>query len=179
MQVSFGASIIAVLAYVIGSLLTCKKGFNMDRMLHRGEYAKITEAVGGVRDQELSAKRSLFARLIGIDRNFTKGDKVIATGLFGWGMLWFGVLVIGSIWNLISPWSVEVWKQFWHVAGVGIPVVMTLVTAVWFTWGGTRDVIRLFARLKQEKINALDDGTVVGHQNLDEAAITHEPDGAI
>jgi hypothetical protein len=55
---------------------------------------------------------------------------------------------------------------------------MSLVTAVWFTWGGTRDIIRLFKRLKSEAVNELDDGTVVGHQNLDEATLTLNKDGS-
>jgi hypothetical protein len=32
----------------------------------------------------------------------------------------------------------------------------------------------LFRRLRVQKINPLDDGTVVGHQNLDEAALQPE-----
>ncbi|MDQ8194745.1 hypothetical protein QEH59_09935 [Coraliomargarita sp. SDUM461004] len=67
--------------------------------------------------------------------SFTLGDKWIASGLFAWSMLWFSVFVIGSLWNLVAPWPVEVWKGFWHVTGVGIPVFMALVTAVWFTRG--------------------------------------------
>ncbi|MBC2594462.1 hypothetical protein H5P28_09350 [Ruficoccus amylovorans] len=91
-------------------------------------------------------------------------------------MLWFGVFVVGTLWNLIAPWPTAVWKEFWHVVGIGIPVLMALVTGVWFTWGGSRDIIRLFRMLKSQQVNEFDDGTVVGHQNLDEAAITHETD---
>jgi SSS family solute:Na+ symporter len=48
--------------------------------------------------------------------------------------------------------------------------MMAVVTAVWFTWGGIRDIRRLFSRLAREKVNHLDDGSVVNHQNLDETA---------
>jgi solute:Na+ symporter, SSS family len=44
------------------------------------------------------------------------------------------------------------------------------VMVVWFTWGGVRDIKQLFERLRTTQKNALDDGTVVGHKNLDEAA---------
>ena len=54
---------------------------------------------------------------------------------------------------------------------------MTSVTAVWFTWGGVRDIRDLFKRLKSQKINDLDDGTVVGHQNLDEIALQQKANG--
>ena len=46
---------------------------------------------------------------------------------------------------------------------------MALVSAVWFIWGGLRDMRDLFRRLRNQKANPLDDGMVVGHQNLDEA----------
>jgi SSS family solute:Na+ symporter len=45
-----------------------------------------------------------------------------------------------------------------------------VVTGIWFTWGGLRDMRRLFSRLRTQRINALDDGTVIGHRNLDELA---------
>jgi len=38
-QISFGVSLLCVLAYVLVSLLTCREDFNMDRLLHRGRYA--------------------------------------------------------------------------------------------------------------------------------------------
>ena len=138
----------------------------------------------------IGIRRSWFARAVGIDENFTKGDKWIAGGLLGWGLLWFGVFIIGTAWNLLpkiqffadmglKPWSLETWKTFWHVVGIGIPVFMSLVTAVWFIWGGSRDIFRLFSLLKAQTANELDDGTVVGHQNLDDAVVMHEHDGAI
>ncbi len=172
MQISFFASVIAAVVYVVVSLLTCKEDFNMDRMLHRGDYEKITEAVGGtLAGEQAFVKKGIFARILNFNSHFTLADKWITGGLFGWSMLWFGTFVIGSIWNLIAPWPNEVWKTFWHITGIGIPVFMSLVTAIWFTWGGTRDIFALFRSLKKEQINELDDGTVVGHQNLDEVAL--------
>jgi SSS family solute:Na+ symporter len=189
MEISFYSCIIAMTLYVVVSLLTCKEDFNMDRMLHRGKYAKVTAVLGDPRPPEPNRRRSWLARAVGIDKNFTKADKVIAFGLLGWGLFWFVVFIVGTAWNLLpkiqffadlglEPWSEETWKKFWYVAGIGIPVFMSLLTAVWFTWGGTRDIFRLFKHLKAEVVNELDDGTVVGHQNLDDAAVTHEPAGA-
>ena len=45
---------------------------------------------------------------------------------------------------------------------------MAVVTGIWFTCGGVLDIRNLFRRLGDLKANALDDGRVVGHQNLDE-----------
>ena len=144
----------------------------MERMLHRGAYERVGEKVGEVRVSVPNRPRGLWARAIGIDENFTRGDKWIAVSLLLWGVFWFAIFAVGTAWNLLDPWPVETWKTFWHVVGIGIPVVMSLVTAVWFTWGGARDIFRLFQHLKAQVVNELDDGTVVGHQNLDEAVAT-------
>ncbi|MBE2203702.1 MAG: sodium:proline symporter [Chthoniobacterales bacterium] len=174
MQVSFASSLIACVLYLVVSLLTCKQDFNMDRLLHRGEYAKIKKQVGDAhqlpgRDHR---KTSLLGRMIGFDENFTLGDKWITGGLFGWSMLWFGIFIVGTLWNLIAPWPNSVWSTFWHVQAISIPIFMAVATSIWFTWGGTRDIRDLLRRLKGETINHLDDGTVVGHQNLDERTKT-------
>jgi SSS family solute:Na+ symporter len=176
MQVSFFASLIAILLYVIVSLLTCKEDFNMDRMLHRGCYAKVTQAVGDEVVATPDRPRTWLARAVGIDENFTLWDKVISYGLLAWGLLWFAVFVAGTSWNLIAPWPEDIWSGFWHVVGIGLPIFMSLLTAIWFTWGGTRDIFALFRHLRNQQVNELDDGTVVGHQNLDEATLTHEMD---
>ena len=43
-HVNFVAMLIAVAAYVVVSLLTCRKPHNMDQLLHRGQYAAEPEA---------------------------------------------------------------------------------------------------------------------------------------
>lgn len=174
-QISFSATLIAIALYVIVSLLTCRENFNMDRLLHRGEYAKINAVVDEQSIIPRSQKRRVaWGRLIGIDENFSLGDKWIAGGLFAWSILWFVVFVVGSIWNLVAPWPTSVWSTYWHITGIGIPIFFSFVTAIWFTWGGARDIGRLFSNLRDQKINHLDDGTVVGHQNLDERSLSKE-----
>ena len=175
-QISMAATLIAIAVYVAVSLLTCREDFNLDRMLHRGKYAETAATPG-----EMAAPVSpggwklRWGKLIGIDRNFSTGDKWIATGLFGWSTFWFTVFVIGTTWNVIAPWPTSAWSSYWHVAGIGIPILLSCITAVWFTWGGLRDIRRLFHNLRAQKINHLDDGTVVGHHNLDESAVS-DPD---
>jgi len=169
-EISFCASLIAVFLYVAVSLLTTEEDFNMDRMLHRGKYTAITPLVGA--RLERPAKRKVtWGKLIGLDDNFTRGDTWIAGSLFAWNMLWFVVFATGSVWNLIAPWPDSAWSLFWHVAAIGLPVFISVVTAIWFTWGGVRDIRALFRHLRLQKINHLDDGTVVGHQNLDECSV--------
>lgn len=156
-QISFFGSISAVLVYAIVSLLTCKKDYNMDAMLHRGEYAVAEEQ----KLEQKSAKRVTWGRLIGLDESFTFTDKLLAGGLFGWSMIWLAVLVIGSIWNILAPWPIEVWSAFWKVTAIGLPVFFTFATAIWFAIGGIVDMRKFFARLKIERVNVMDNGMVL------------------
>jgi len=161
-QIGFFGSIAACLIYILVSLLTCREDFNMDRMLHRGIYAVESEK----KFQTKSEKKITWGKLIGMDENFTRGDRYLAGGLFGWGMFWTIVALVGTGWNFLAPWSVSFWSHFWYVIGIGVPVFFASVTAVWFTWGGLRDIREFFRRLKEERVDAHDDGTVVNHHNL-------------
>lgn len=165
-QISFGATLIAITVYVVVSLLTCREPYNLERMLHRGRYALDAE---GRPQPIVSTKPKQWWKLIaGIGDGFSRGDRWIAGGLSVWTLGWFGVFAVGVIWNIVAPWPESAWSQFWHVAGIGIPIVLTAVTGVWFTWGGVRDIRALFRRLRLEKSNPLDNGIVVGGRNLDE-----------
>lgn len=161
MEISFYASLIAIFLYIIVSWLTCRENFNMNRMLHRDADSLETKKAG--------AGKLSWGKLLGIDEHFTRGDKWVAGLVFAWGIAWFGVFAVGSIWNVISPWKTSTWLTFWHITAIGIPVVLAVVTTVWFIWGGAKDMWELFARLRTEKRNARDNGMVVNHQNLDES----------
>jgi SSS family solute:Na+ symporter len=168
-QVGFFSNLLAIGVYVVVSLLTCREDFNLDKMLHRGPYAALQPAAG-----EVLTRATWWEKLVGIDEHFTWWDKLIAGGILGWSIFWLVVMIIGSIWNLFQPWPIGVWALFWNIVGIGIPVIIAFVIGIWFTWGGIKDIRALFARLRQEKINHLDDGTVVDHQNLDERAADPE-----
>jgi SSS family solute:Na+ symporter len=169
-QVSFFSTLIAITVYVVVSLVSGRgrEDYNMDRMLHRGAYAAVATKVG----DKAPAPRGVagWGRYIGIDEDFSFADKCITWTMAGWSFFWLFVLMAGSAWNLVAPWPLWVWSGFWEVVGLGLPVLAAVITGVWFTWGGIRDMRRLFRRLRAQKVNHLDDGTVVNHQNLDETA---------
>lgn len=164
----FCAMLAAVVVYVVVSLLTCRAPFNMDRMLHRGKYA-----LEGA-SPETAKRRFTWGSLMGFDREFTRGDKLISASLFAWSMFWFAVFVVMTLWYLLRPWPLHVWSTYWHINQVVVPLLIGIVTTVWFTWGGTRDLIRLFRVLPTVKRDARDDGTVAGHRNLDETPETEK-----
>jgi SSS family solute:Na+ symporter len=116
-KISFFTTLVAIAVYLVVSLLTSKEDFNMDRMLHRGAYASTKPPLDGA---PLITKRNVgLGYLIGFDENFTLSDKWISGGLLGWGMLWFAVFIVGTIWNLVAPWPVSIWSSFWNIVGIG------------------------------------------------------------
>ena len=50
------------------------------------------------------------------------------------------------------------------------------VSTVWFTIGGTRDLLRIFKALKIKETNMLDDGRVIGHVSADDIALVENVD---
>jgi solute:Na+ symporter, SSS family len=165
MQISFVVMLISIASYVAVSLLTCKRDFNMDRLLHRGKYAVAEDAVKV--DAEPLRKRFRWSKLIGISEKFSRGDRWIAGGLFWYGVFWFVVMLIGSLWNAIQPWSNAVWSSFWLWAAILIPMVISVVTTVWFTIGVMVDLRNFFNSLLHERVDVHDDGRVERYEDDD------------
>jgi solute:Na+ symporter, SSS family len=163
MHISFAAMLVSISAYIVVSLLTCKKDFNMDRLLHRGRYAVADDTVKV--EAEPLRRRFRWARLIGINEKFSRGDRWIAGGLFGWGMFWFFVMLVGTLWQSIQPWSDRVWSIFWLWAAILIPLCITLVTTVWFTAGVMVDLRKFFNALLHERVDVSDDGRVERYED--------------
>jgi SSS family solute:Na+ symporter len=153
-------------SYILVSLLTCKEPFNMDRMLHRGIYSLDKKTVPA--DAPNILRKFKWGSLIGINKDFTSFDKAISISVFSWKMLWVIAGFIMLFWNLFDLWPLSWWSNYWYIKVIMIPIGLTLVTTVWFVWGGIHDLIILVSRLKTMKRNERDDGTVVGHHNLDE-----------
>ncbi len=165
-EFNFFANLFTILLYVVVSLLTCKEDFNMDRMLHRGAYQEPGEHKDLRRDW---SPRGIFKSIIGITPEYTRGDKVIAYGMFFHTfVVCFFLFFLGSlVWNLWSPWSKEHWGLFFLFNNLVIPCLIAAITSIWFTIGGVRDLLDLFRTLKHRKeINVLDDGRVEGHVSL-------------
>ncbi|MFH1496242.1 MAG: sodium:proline symporter [Verrucomicrobiota bacterium] len=167
-QISFFATLVAVALYVVVSLFTCRRDYPINKMLHRDELP-----VGADGKPIIPKKPWTFARVVGIDRHFSRGDKWITGALFVWAIGWFAVMIIGTSWNLlgqtgwvswIKPWSNDVWLGFWHVTAIGLPILVTVVTGIWFTWGGIHDIRALFKSLAGYKIDDTDNGTVKDHK---------------
>ena len=153
-----------LLIYIIGSLVTYRGGFNLDRMLHRGIY--------NIEDEKLPpfkwSFRNIFRKLIGITPEYTTGDKIISWSVFIYSFVYkfLGTFVLVVIWNAVSPWKTEWWGTYFFVVYLGVPLISAAVTTVWFFWGGLIDLKRLFTDLENRIDNPLDNGQVEGEVSL-------------
>jgi len=143
----------STLVYVLVSLFGKRQEFDMDKMLHRGKYAIAEETIVA---NEVPLKG---LKMLGMGKEFTKGDKIIYLAAYLWTLLWVVVFVIGTIFNLTSDVSDLSWMTFWKVF-VFIYLFASLFVIVWFTIGGVKDFKEMLHRLTIMVRNHSDDGTV-------------------
>ena len=156
-QISFGATLIAIGVYVVVSLLTCREDFNMDKLLHRGAYSVAEDWVA---THTAKKKKFRWSQVIGITDKFSKSDRRITQGVFGWSMFWVLVMIAGTVWNMITPWATAVWSTFWWWASIILPLGLSIITTLWFTVGVLKDMRAFFNGLQKERVDVTDDGTV-------------------
>jgi hypothetical protein len=160
----FIAMVLGTIAYIVGSLVTYKGAYNLDRMLHRGQYN--TDGVGNIKSPW--TWRSMWGKLIGITPDYTRGDKAIVWSIFIYtfgyqiGLCFVGVL----IWNYFHKWPDEWWSNYFFITNYIVAPIIGVITTIWFLWGGAVDVFKLFRDLKARVANPLDNGMVEGHVAL-------------
>ncbi len=166
-EIYFVTMVSAISTYVGLSLLTCREDFNMDRMLHRGKYARGERQVA-----QPGARPGVFKRLLGLDEQFTRGDKILSWSVFLWTMANFAVFLGVVFWNIfISRWSSRGWANYFFIMNLVVGMAVGAVTSVWFTIGGVFGLRDMFRRLAALKRSVLDDGRVVAHMNVDDVAL--------
>ena len=175
-EISFLISLFTLFLYIVVSYFTMKEPFNLDRMLHRGEYNLDHDK----KDDLKWSLHTVFSKLLGITKEYTTGDKVIAWMLFIYSIIWgFVITFVGVIiWNAFTPWPIEWWGKYFFIVYLVVPGIVAAISAVWFSIGGIIDLFRMFRDLKARAGNPLDDGWVEGHVSLADKAqfekIEHE-----
>jgi SSS family solute:Na+ symporter len=146
--------------YIIVSLTTCKKPFNMNKLLHRGEYAVEEAAKEKAAKAAETANIPKILRMMGITREFTLPDRIIYVTMILWTAGWSLTFIIGTIYNLtLRELSSEEWK-FWWALMLGIQGIVSVGSAIWFAIGGAGDTLYLFRKLAHIEVDERDDGTV-------------------
>lgn len=161
--------ILCLAAYIIGSLVTFKKPFNLDRLLHRGIYNTDNEK----KEEFKWSLKNAFKKIIGITPEFSKGDKIITWSVFIYSFVYrfFFTFVVVVIWNIFSPWKPEWWGTYFFVLFLGVPLLGATVSLFWFVIGGIKDMRCLFHDLSTRKDDPLDNGVVEGHVSIADAAV--------
>ncbi len=147
---------LSLLVYILVSLLGKRNEFNMDKMLHRGKYA-IKEETIIVSEVPLKGWR-----MLGIGKEFTKGDKIIYIISYVWTFIWVAIFIIGTVLNLTNDVSDLAWMTFWRYYVI-INLIVSFVIIIWFTFGGLSDFKDMMNRLKNMVRDHLDNGTVRNH----------------
>lgn len=167
-EVYFIGMLSAMLGYTVVSLCTCKKPYNLDELLHRGEY-NLEHFVSDSADQSVVAsaekKRFNWRSILGITPEYSKGDRILAWSVLLWTLFNFAIFIVKAVWNLPVQWrwSELTWFRFWLYFDLPLSLLVAVITTIWFTWGCTRDLKRLFKALKEdaEKGGEEDNGQIL------------------
>jgi len=162
-EMAFWSIVIVILLYVFVSLTSSRKPFNLDRMLHRGQYAVAGEEVLDVE------RKKTFLEKMGWTKEFTKSDKIVAGITLAWPLVWFAIFIVGNSWHLLKKGGIpdESWLSFWFYWTWFIYATSIVVT-VWFIIGGLYDVKYLYRHLGTMQANEQDDGRVIDQHNAGE-----------
>ena len=156
----FWASVTVIIVYVVVSLATCRKPFSLDKLLNRGKYSLDQDTAS-----DLDEVRGLKALIGG--KEFSLSDKFISISVLVWGLGWFSVFAIGTVYNRYHPISNDVWVKFWYVF-VWIWMIVGLIVTIWFAVGGLCDLKYMFKKLSETKRDFADDGMIIGNKDNNE-----------
>ena len=149
----FIAMISAAAVYIIVSLVTSRAAFNMDKMLHRGQYA-IAGEMNIVEEEAVKGWK-----VMGTTREFTRGDKGIVIATYTWTAVWTLVFIAGTIYNLTTEVKNASWMQFWKIY-TWIYLVTSILVTIWFTAGGMKNLKEMIQTLRTMVRDHKDSGFV-------------------
>ncbi len=149
------------IVYILVSLLGKRQAFDMDRMLHRGLY-DIKKETQVVEEQPLRGWK-----VLGMGKEFTRGDKFIYVMTYAWTFTWVMVFLIGTIFNLTRDVGNGSWMSVWKIY-IWAYLIASVIVVVWFSTGGIINLKDMIKQLKTMKRDHRDSGFVVDGKNLDE-----------
>lgn len=151
----------ALSSYYIVSILSRKQDFNLDKLLHRGKYTIEGE------HQIFEAEPVKGWKVLGIGKEFSKGDKLIYIATYAYIFSWVVLFIVGTIYYFTVGLDDAGWMKFWYIY-LWIQVVVSIIITIWFAIGGFSDIKKMLKDLATMKRDHRDAGFVVGHQSLSE-----------
>ena len=155
----FICMLITIGGYVLVSFLSKKKPFNMDRLLHRGEYASEKDAI-----EKKSKNIKKWMAKIGITEEFSLQDKIIYFFFTTWQIWWFIFFIIVLIIRAFYEIPDKTWLMYWKY-NVWMNVVLAILTTIWFTWAGIIDFKMMLKKLTSREVDIHDDGEIIKNEN--------------
>ena len=144
---------LSALSYIGVSLAVKHKPFNMDKLLNRGTYAIEGET------RVITETAELGWKIFMMGKEFTKTDKMIYILNYVWTGMWTIVFIIGTVYNLSNEVGDGSWMAFWKNY-IYIQAIIALITVVWFSIGGFKDLKVMMSKLKTDYRDHGDDGWV-------------------
>ncbi|MEM9420245.1 MAG: hypothetical protein AAGA25_14495, partial [Planctomycetota bacterium] len=155
--------LISIGVYTVVSTLTCRIPTNLDKLLHRGEYAIDDDKTAAAKQAEKTGQRREFLRIIGITDEFSKFDIFIYFLSISWTALLSISFLSVTFWFLFFQSdearnnSAEAWYTGWAWL-LGIQGLMAVITGIWYACGGARDLVRLVRAVQGKTVDEADDG---------------------
>jgi SSS family solute:Na+ symporter len=169
MEMALVSALIAITLYVTFSLLSRKPAANLDQILHRGIYAVENEGHHPMEKETVvgpvpAVPSNLhgwekFWRRIGVNQDFTRGDKAIYLFKILWTAFFFGAFLVGTVLGLAFDLPDSVWVQWWAFS-TALTLVVGVISVFWFLIGGFIDLGAFIRNLRELRRDASDDGWV-------------------
>ncbi|MFT7692841.1 MAG: SSS family solute:Na+ symporter [Candidatus Latescibacterota bacterium] len=135
-EVYFYAMMVSVSMYVLFSCLGKRTVFNLDKLLHRGEYRVMADHEAGV--GVATATEWSWKVALGITDEFTKGDKLIYGITLGKSAIFFSMWIIMTVYALVVGLSNEGWAYYHQYVNMWFYIISSFFIAVWLSIGGMR-----------------------------------------
>jgi len=159
-HVFFFAMITSIVLYVSISLFGKRNTFNLEKMLHRGQYRIESEHVNDKVDTSIrSGIKYRFKTAFGITNDFTFGDKIIYAYAMGHTLFFFLLYLAVTLVVLFFGLSDKAWANF-HYYIFWFTIILFFGVSVWLLCGGMFDLKNLIVDLGLKKRDLSDDGSV-------------------
>lgn len=142
-----------------------RSSFNLDKMLHRGQYS--VDADHTVADAVSTTSKWNLVEALGITKEFTFWDKFIYGATTVKSLLTFLLFLIMVSLHVTVGVSNEQWRYVQYYMLV-FYISTSFLIAIWMGWGGFRDFFQIFKDLKRIDRDQSDDGFVFDHDYADE-----------
>ncbi|MBC8329921.1 MAG: sodium:solute symporter, partial [Planctomycetes bacterium] len=149
---TFVAIAAAASTYVLVSLLSCRRPFDLDKLLHRGAYAVAEDRVE-------EHEKSTWLTKLGFNREFSGRDQWVTWITIAWPLAWTLVFLAFTVYNLTVDVPPESWLSFWR-GWTWFVLLSGTAIMIWFTIGGFRDLKEMFRLLRERRADERDDGRV-------------------